>query len=411
MTYHTGFTCVACGAQHADPSLAGPCPSCGGNLDATYDYARITREIDPRAIAGSADRSIWRFGPFLPVNPAVLAGVGDGLRRVGDSPLLHARRLGARVGATNLWLKDDSRLPSSSFKDRASAMVVARALETGRNVIATASSGNAAAALAAMAACAGVETVIFVPRGTPEGKLAQMLVHGARVYIVDGLYDDAVQLCDQACRRFGWWNRSTGVNPYTREGKKTAGLEIAAQLGDATHPFRAPDAVVVPVGDGNIISGVYKGFRDLLSVGWIPRLPRFYAVTATLAPSLIRAWRAGIETFDLVPATTIAGGISVDRPNDGAMAIRAVRETGGDFIEATDAEMLEAMGELARFEGVFAEPASAAGWVGVKKALASGRISGAECVVQQLTGSGLKDTRSALQAAGKPTVVKTLEEL
>lgn len=409
---HTGFQCVGCGAQHAITTLDGPCPACGGNLDATYDLARLAADVDPRAIAGAQDRSIWRFGPFLPVEAgAALSGVAEPMRRVGDSPLNRAHRLEARIGARAIWLKDDGRLPSASFKDRASAMVVARARETGRRVVATASSGNAAAALALMAACGGVQAVIFVPRGTPEGKLAQMLIHGARVYVVEGAYDDAVRMCEQACAKFGWWNRSTGANPYTREGKKTAGFEIAAQLGGAGAPFRAPDAVVVPVGDGNIISGVHKGFRELQAVGWIDRMPRFYGVTATLAPSLFRAWKAGVETFELLPATTIAGGISVDRPNDGALAIRAVNGSGGVFLEASDEEMLEAMMELARLEGVFVEPACAAAWVGCRKALAAGLIGADEEIVLQLTGSGLKDTRSALRAAGQPQRAFTLADV
>jgi threonine synthase len=413
-SFHTGFVCVSCGARFAPGQTDGACPACGGNLDATYDYARIGREVDPRAIADATDRSIWRFAPFLPVDPArALAGAGDVIRQVGNSPLIRARRLEARLGARAIWLKDDGRLPSASFKDRASAMVVARAIEAGRTVIATASSGNAAAALAVMSACAGPQAVIFVPRTTPEGKLSQMLIHGARVYVVDGTYDDAVRMCAEACAKFGWWNRSTGVNPFTREGKKTAGLEIAEQLGRAEGgaPFRAPDAVIVPVGDGNIISGVCKGFRELFAAGWIEAMPRFYGVTATLAPSLYRAWQAGVETFDLIEATTIAGGISVDRPNDGAMAIRAVRDTGGIFIEATDTEMLAAMPVLAQAEGVFVEPACAAAWVGLEKALTNGLIRPDEEVVLQLTGSGLKDIRSALAAAAKPTVIRSVDDV
>ena len=155
-SFHTGFVCVACGARFAPGQTDGACPACGGNLDATYDYARIGREVDPRAIADATDRSIWRFAPFLPVDPArALAGAGDVIRQVGNSPLIRARRLEARLGARAIWLKDDGRLPSASFKDRASAMVVARAIEAGRNVIATASSGNAAAALARVASRAG----------------------------------------------------------------------------------------------------------------------------------------------------------------------------------------------------------------------------------------------------------------
>jgi len=317
------------------------------------------------------------------------------------------------MGVRAIWLKDDTRLPSSSFKDRASSMVIARALETGVTTICAASTGNAASSLVTLCAGTGIRTVIFVPQSTPEGKLAQILIHGASVYAVEGSYDDAFELAVQASQTFGWYNRNTGVNPYTREGKKTAAFEIAEELGRkgegefrtssplhlfTPSPFRAPDVVVAPVGDGNIISGLHKGFKDLLALGWIEKMPRFIGVTATLAPALYRAWQSGTEHIETMPSSTIASGISVDLPRDGIMALRAIRETGGVFVEATDEEMLDAMGVLARDAAVFVEPACAAVYVGLRKALQLGAIQGDDEVVLQLTGSGLKDVKSALAA-------------
>jgi threonine synthase len=423
-----GFRCTLCGTLYGPLDVQYTCPLDGGNLDAVYDYAVIARDVDPRAIVQSADRSIWHYAPLLPLTlpePRSDTPLGS----LGWSPLYRAPRLEASLGVRAIWLKDDARLPSSSFKDRASAVVIARALAAGVQTICAASTGNAASSLATLCAGSGVRTVIFVPQNTPEGKLAQILIHGARVYAVQGSYDDAFELAMQASQAFGWYNRNTGVNPYTREGKKTAAFEICEQLGrgegeqgsrgerergslgnfspspplPSSHApalMKAPDVLIVPVGDGNIISGLHKGFKDLCAVGWIEHAPRIIGVTATLAPALYRAWQAGGERIESVTSSTIASGISVDLPRDGVMALRAVRETSGMLVEATDEEMLDGMKTLAREAGVFCEPASAAGYVGLVKARQQGLIRAEEEVVLQLTGSGLKDVRSALAAVG-----------
>jgi threonine synthase len=434
--YLIGFRCSTCGKVHAPADVTYTCPIDGGNLDAVYDYERMKREINPRDIASNPDRSVWHYASLLPTtldsSPSTLHSP---LSSFGWSPLYRAPALEQALDIRRIWLKDDSRLPSSSFKDRASAMVIAKAMAMGVKTICVASTGNAAAALSCLCAGTDLRAVIFVPEGTPEGKLAGILIHGATVYMVRGSYNDAVDMATAACEKFGWYNRSTGVNPYTREGKKTAGLEIAEQLarfdgeemrrwGDEGHhltappphslthsPFKAPTAVIVPVGDGNIISGVHKGFYDLHQLGWIEAMPRFIGVTATLAPSLFRAWQAGVETFDDIPSTTIASGISVDRPCDGIMALRAVRNTAGGMVETTDEEMLDAMKALAAQAGVFVEPACAAAYSGLIHARKNGMIGANDEVVLQLTGSGLKDTRSALRAAGQPIMVSSLDDV
>jgi len=405
----TGFACTQCSETLTVEQAVYTCPRCGGNLDARYDYAGIARDIDPAALIANPDRSVWRYAPLLPLpcpappqdTPEAADLRSHPLTAFGASPLYRATRIERALDIRTVWLKDDSRLPSSSFKDRASAMVIARALRAGVQTICAASTGNAASSLATLCAGTGIQTVIFVPRNTPEGKLAQILIHGARVYAVEGSYDDAFDLALQAAREFDWYNRNTGINPYTREGKKTAAFEICEQLGrfGQSGPFRAPDVLVAPVGDGNIISGLHKGFKDLLSVGWIDHMPRFIGVTAALAPALYRAWQSGGESITAAPASTIASGISADLPRDGVMALRAVRQTGGVFVEATDEEMLDSMGILAREAAVFVEPACAAAYVGLVKARQAGVIRPDDEVVLQLTGSGLKDARSALQAS------------
>ena len=439
--YLQGFRCTICGASYTldDSRAQYTCPDDGGNLDAVYDYESITRDVDPRRIAGSVDRSAWHYRPLLPCIPTDML-LPTPLTSFGWSPLYRAPRLEHDLSVRTVWLKDDTRLPSSSFKDRASSMVIAHAEQIGAATICAASTGNAASSLVTLCSGTAIDTVIFVPQSTPEGKLAQILIHGARVYAVEGSYDDAFDLAMRASREFGWYNRNTGVNPYTREGKKTAAYEICEQLGvmgareqgsggareqgsrradekgstaDSHHftssplhlftpssptLFRAPDVVVVPVGDGNIISGLHKGFKDLQALGWIDRLPRFVGVTATLAPALYRAWQSGGERVETSPSHTIASGISVDLPRDGVMALRAVRESGGLFVEADDVEMLDAMGVLARDAAVFVEPASAAAYVGLYKARRLGAVRADDEVVLQMTGSGLKDVRSALAA-------------
>lgn len=412
--YLLGFRCLTCGELHSADDVTYTCPADGGNLDAVYDYARIAREVAPTTLAASADRSIWRFAPLLP--SPMPRGLPSPLTTLGDTPLYRAPILESSLDVRAVWLKDDSRLPSSSFKDRASAMVVAQAIADGRRTICVASTGNAAGALAAM--CSGTDrrAVVFVPEGTPEGKLAGIAIHGAQVFIVRGSYNDAVRLAAEACARFGWYNRSTGTNPYTREGKKTAGYEIAEQLarfGGArgARPFRAPDAVIVPLGDGNILSGVHKGFRELAQLGWIERMPRFIGVTASRAPSLAQAFRRGDESFEVIPSTTLASGISVDVPCDGVAALRAIRTGGGTVIEADDEQMLDAMSILARDAGVFVEPACAAAYVGLQAARRANLIRSSDEVVLQLTGSGFKDIRSAVRAAPPPRTISSLAEI
>ena len=411
--YLIGFRCSQCDAYYAPDQISYTCPRDNGNLDAIYDYARMARDLDPWQIAQRADRSLWHYAELLPVH--LEAHLPTPLSTLGWSPLYRAPALERALGLRAVWLKDDSRLPSASFKDRASAMVIARARMMGIKTICVASTGNAAAALAALCAGSDLRAVIFVPERTPEGKLAGMLIHGARVYLVHGSYNDAVALAREACQAFGWYNRSTGYNPYTREGKKTAGFEIAEQLaqanGSRATPFRAPNVVIVPVGDGNIISGVYKGFYELHALGWIDHLPRFIGVTAALAPSLYRAWQRGDETLETIPSRTIAGGIGTDHPCDGVMALRAVRKSGGCLIEASDEEMINGVRALAEQAGVFVEPSCAAAYVGLVKARQRSLIGPDEEVVLQLTGSGFKDVRSALRAAGQPIPVRALADV
>ena len=411
-SFVTNLRCVRCGQSYAPDALPYVCacrPNVGsdlGTLDVGYDYAAIAAAITPAQLAADPDPSIGRYWPLLPIaRRASLPPLP-----VGNTPLLHTRRLGAAIGLPNLYVKDDGRNPSASFKDRASAIAVARAQEAQWPIVATASTGNAAAALATLAAAAGQATVIFVPKTAPQAKIAQLLVYGATVLAVDGTYDQAFDLCMAACTTFGWYNRSTGYNPYMTEGKKTVSFEIAQQLGQATasaHPstFTAPDAVFVSVGDGCIIGGVHKGFKDLLALGWIEQMPRLYGVQSTLSPALANAWRAGLALPEPVHATTRADSISVDAPRDAVKALNAVRESHGAYVLVEDSAILQAMLPLARLGGVFAEPAGAAAYAGLLQALSDGLVRPTETIVVINTGSGLKDVNAAIQATAGVRVI------
>lgn len=403
MDHVLGLKCVLCGKEYAADEALYVCPDHGdeGILDVIYDYRFISTQINPVTLARNPERTIWRYRPLLPVHsdspiPPLT---------VGWTPLYHARRLGRKLGMPWLYIKDDGREPTASFKDRASAVGVVKAMELGRETVAAASTGNAASSLAGIAASVGLKTIIFVPRTAPQGKIAQLLVYGATVLAVDGTYDQAFDLCLAASKEYGWYIRNTAYNPYLSEGKKTAAYEVCEQLN-----WAAPDWIFVGVGDGCIIGGLGKGLRDLAALGWIEKMPRLMGVQAEGSAALYNAWKRGTDEVEPVEPHTIADSISVGMPRDRIKALRAVRETNGAFITVTDEEILEAMRILGREMGVFAEPAGAAPLAGLLKALRQGLVDPQEKVVVMVTGNGLKDVASAMKATGEPIVVEpTLE--
>ena len=287
------------------------------------------------------------------------------------------------------------RNPTASFKDRASAIAVVKAGESGAEIITTASTGNAAAALAGLCASVGQSNVIFVPKSAPQAKIAQLLVFGSTVMLVDGTYDDAFDLCLEVADAYGWYNRNTGYNPYMSEGKKTVSYEIAEQM-----EWHAPDAVFVSVGDGCIIGGVHKGFRDLLALGWIDQMPRIYGVQATGSNYLAEAWEKGEDVLTKSPiqAQTVADSISAGLPRDRLKAMAAVTETGGAYVTVGDDEILAAIPALARGVAVFAEPAGSTAYAGLVKATVEGLVSPEERIVVINTGNGLKDVPAAMKS-------------
>jgi threonine synthase len=404
-----GYVCSLCGAQYQPEEVQYTCPRDGGNLDVILDYETI-RKDGPRNILSSAEQSLWRYLPLLPVNEP--GGLGTPLRSAGYTPVFHPPSLQKKLGLARLWIKDESRNPTASFKDRASALVVARAREIGAEVVVTASTGNAGAALAGMAAAVGQRAVIFAPRTAPPAKIAQLLVYGAQVILVDGNYDQAFDLSILAAQEFGWYCRNTGYNPFTAEGKKTAAFEIWENVILPNEQFLdRPLVVFISVGDGNIISGIHKGFKDLQKLGWLNRMPRLFAVQAEGSAAVVNAIRAGGETLLPVAAKTLADSISVDLPRDGVRAVRAVTQTAGDCLLVSDEEILKAIAGLGQ-AGIFAEPAGAAAYAGLRKAIELGKITPDDPVLVLNTGSGLKDTRAAmLSVAAAPVIEPTLDAL
>jgi threonine synthase len=408
MESYPGFRCSVCGEEYEPDGVLYTCLNDGGNLDVILDHARIRKEVAIKIIEASNERSIWRYLPLLPVDDP--GHVGTPLRSVGWTPLFRSRRLGSDLGLDDLWIKDDGRNPTASFKDRASAIVIARAQEIGAEVVITASTGNAGAALAGMAAAAQMRAVILAPKTAPVAKVAQLLIFGAMVILVDGTYDQAFDLSIQAADSFGWYCRNTGYNPFTAEGKKTASFEICEQLSSTsdreTESWIAPDAVFVSVGDGNIISGLHKGFLDLITLGWIDKMPRIFGVQSSGSAAIYNAFTNETEEFEVVQADTIADSISVDYPRDGLRALRAATRTDGAYVQVDDEEILVAMKEMAVSEAIFAEPAGATAYAGLVKAKSQNLVGVSDKIVVLNTGSGLKDVDTALQAVSSAKVIK-----
>ena len=391
-----GFKCVGCLHEFAIGEIENVCPSCGNNLDVVYDYDRVKAELTKTSLAADRNFTMWRYQSLLPVENLSLVPP----LTVGWTPVYDCTQLAERFGIRQLLIKDDGRNPTGSFKDRPSALAVVKAREAGARIITTASSGNAGSALAGMCASVAMESVIFVPASAPAPKLAQLQIYGSRLVIVEGSYDDAYDLCIAASERFGWYQRSTGYNPYTREGKKTAALEIAEQLN-----WDVPDKVFVAAGDGNIISGLWKGFNDLHRIGFIERLPQMIGVQSERAPAIVDAAN-GDGVVREGRAETIADSINVGKPRDATPAVRAIRDSGGRGVKVTDDEIIAAIPKLARETGVFAEPAAAAAYAGLLKMIDAGAIGSDERVLVMLTGNGLKDTDAARGALEQPLRVR-----
>ncbi|MFA5972825.1 MAG: threonine synthase [Lentimicrobiaceae bacterium] len=383
MTSKFTYQCSDCGKQIPAGEIIYLCPDCSekqlpdqpplGVLKVIYDYNSLSklsfRELEEN-----------KFLQLLPVNDQK----SFPNLRVGQTPLYEINSLDGQTNNFELYLKDDSQNPTFSFKDRASAVVSAFAKENGIDTIVAASTGNAGSSLAGICAAQGQKTVIFVPATAPKAKLTQIMMYGATLVPVAGNYDKAFDLSIEATKRFGWYNRNTAFNPFTIEGKKTVSFELFSQLKE-----QIPDFIFVPVGDGVIISGVYKGFEDLLQMGIIEKMPVIIAVQAAGSCNLIE--NIGKDEFLITPSHTIADSISVNIPRNFHMAAGFITKYHGQTLTVSDDDILRASSILSKNTGIFTEPAAAAAFAGFIDYKNRFLIPKASTNVVLLTGSGLKD--------------------
>jgi threonine synthase len=386
------YICSECGLDFSiDPRLM-VCPQC--SLAQVADQPlRGVLEVE---LLGEVPTS-WTVFSLLPVEEQYFPPIP-----VGGTPLWAPQRLRRELGFPGLYIKDDGLNPTCSLKDRASFLVSAFAAKFGIQEIIMASTGNAGSSMAGVGAAAGQKVTLFLPKAAPKAKLIQALQYGAKVFRVDGSYDDAYDLSLAYTARFGGLSRNTAHNPMTIEGKKTVSLEVFRQLD------RAPDYVFVAAGDGCILSGVYKGFRDLRRLGLLERLPVVYAVQAEGSAALARAFDRGVFSFER--SNTVADSICVDVPRNGCHALKQLKEHGGQVVTVSDEQILAAQVRLSRSAGLFTEPAGAAAFAGfleVRSRLPEGAVA-----VVLATGSGLKDTAAASRSVNIPEkVITCLDEV
>lgn len=391
------YRCTDCRREFARDAVRYLCPDCGakyrpgipltGVLEVVFDAEHLRPRFDARRPDWSLLTAVEpkHFPPLI----------------VGHTALVRAPRLGAELKLPRLSIKNDGQNPSGSLKDRASFLVVAEALRLREPRVVCASTGNAASALAAVAASAGVEALIFVPEKAPRAKLVQMVLSGARVVPVRGTYDDAFKLSLDFTSQRGGLNRNTAYHPLTIEGKKTVSLELFEQLGG-----RAPDAVFVSAGDGVILAGVHKGFVDLQRLGVIRTLPRLFAIQAEKSDAIHRYVQTGTYA-DAKDPSTVADSISVSCPSNAHWARRAILETEGRTVLVSDAEILDAQATLAAKTGVFSEPAGATALAGLVKVQAGPDALPPDAeVVVLATGHGLKDIDAPLSRVKIPAAIE-----
>jgi len=381
------YQCITCGKEYPQNKLLYLCPDCEekypedppkGILKVIYPYDKKKQE--------GFNFSKLANNSFLDLHPIQSLNSLPELQ-IGNTPLYPKEYQIEDKTSFDVYFKDDSQNPTFSLKDRASAVVSAYAEEQGFETIVTASTGNAGSSLAGICAAQGQKAVVIVPASAPIAKLTQIIMYGATIIPVKGTYDDAFDLSVKATQEFGWYNRNTAYNPLTVEGKKTVSFELFEQLDNTI-----PDNIFVPVGDGVIISGVYKGFEDLLKLGIIDKMPKIIAVQAIGSDNLIRNLNS--EIFEMKRSNTIADSISVDYPRNFYMTQDYIKNYKGEWISVTDDEILEASSFLAKTTGLYAEPAAAAANAGMLKYAYSNSINPGSKNVVLLTGSGLKDVQA-----------------
>ena len=377
----SNLRCPKCGYEAASKTEF-QCPRCRSILEVKVEIGHLSR-ADFQAMRQSRDHTIWRWFDFFPIEDrSCIVSLGEGC-----TPLIHARRLGDSIGIANLYLKNDTVLPTGSLKDRSNSVGLSKAKELGFTTATVMSTGNAAASVAAYSAAAGLKSIVMVPAGTAPSKIIQARAYGASVVVIDGSFDNEVaQLYKAAVKEFGWYD-CLSSNPYRDEGKKSYAYELVDQLDE-----QAPGWLIHPTAGGTGIYAAWKGFKELLSLGWIDRAPKLVASQSAAAAPIVAAFERGLA--DIVPVTareTVAESIQVGNPVSlGWRALAALRESQGSAVAVSDEEILEAQFSIGSQAGIFAEPAAATSVAAAKKLRDAGVIGRDEVVVCNLTGHGLK---------------------
>jgi threonine synthase len=381
MTTLSHLECGLC-AKRYEAGLPHNLCECGGPLLVRYDLSKAKRNWSRESL-DNAPTNMWRYAPVLPVSrPEGIISLGEGL-----TPLVRTKRLGAKLGATQLWVKDEGLNPTGSFKARGLSCAVSMALELGIKKLAIPSAGNAASAMAAYAAAAGIEAHIFMPRDVPQANYIECRAFGAHVTLVDGLISDCARIVGERKAGEGWFDVSTLKEPYRIEGKKTMGYEVAEQFR-----WELPDVIFYPTGGGVGLIGMWKAFQEMETLGWIgSRRPKMIAVQADGCRPVVDAFEKGAQRSEFYAnAQTVAAGLRVPKPLGDFLILDAVRASGGCAIAVTDRELLDAGIELATEEGIFAAPEGAACIAALRKLLATGFLTADERIVIYNTGAGLK---------------------
>jgi threonine synthase len=391
------YRCTDCGAEYSAEGIRYLCPVCSATNDAENPPKGVLKLIYPYDTIKKTFKELKANG-FLDILPINSTDSYPKLK-VGNTPLYEFNELDNKTLDFHLFLKDESSNPTFSFKDRASALVSAFAKENGIETIVAASTGNAGSSLAGLCASQKQKAIIMVPEAAPLAKLTQILMYGARIVPVKGTYDDAFDLSIKATEKFGWYNRNTGFNPLTVEGKKSVSFEIFDQLGETL-----PDRIFVSVGDGVIISGIYKGFEDLLKLKIIEKIPVIVGVQAVGSDNLSR--NITNAKFEIRPSKTIADSISVDIPRNFNMAKQFILKYNGETITVSDTEIVNASGILSRNTGIFAEPAATTAFAGMLKYLEHNKLEKNSKNLVLLTGNGLKDLKAVQSILNMPPSVE-----
>jgi threonine synthase len=397
MTTLTHLECSRCAERYEAQRPQNLC-RCGGPLLARYDLEMARRSWNREWIK-NGPTTMWRYAPVLPVSrPAAITSLGEGM-----TPLVFASRLGGKLGASRLWIKDEGLNPTGSFKARGLSCAISMAAELGIRKAAIPSAGNAASALAAYAAASGIEAHIFMPRDVPQSNYVECQAFGARVTLVDGLISDCARLVAEGKDRHGWFDMSTMKEPYRAEGKKTMGYELAEQMN-----WQLPDAIFYPTGGGVGLIGMWKAFEEMQALGWIgAERPKMIAVQAEGCAPVVRAFETGAASVEFwKDAATLAAGLRVPRPLADTLILDALRASGGTAVAVSDREILDAGLDLATEEGIFAAPEGAACVAALRRLLASGFLKSDQRSVIYNTGAGLKyleaySTRFPRHAAGE----------